>query len=164
MNARIPLGLLGLLVLGAAVISAFSSSGYAAQDRDAPMAGTSHMHWAGTDDLGRDRIVRTSVALLIGLAGAVAASFVSISLAAGVGTAAAFSPGSYGASLMLLSDIFLALPWLFLLMIVRSALPLTLAPLHSAAVTFFILAAPGMAGHVLELSIGAPAIYADLSG
>ena len=143
MRVWITCGLLGVLALGAVVIPTISASGYATQDRDAAMAGASHTHWTGTDDLGRDRTVRTSVALLIGLAGAVAASIVTILLAAFIGTAAAFSPGLYGGALMLLSDIFLALPWLFLLMIARSALPLTLAPLHSAAITFFILAALG---------------------
>jgi ABC-type dipeptide/oligopeptide/nickel transport system permease subunit len=44
---------------------------------------------------------------------------------------------------MLVCDVFLALPWLFLLMIVRSALPLTTSPTHSAAITFLVLAALG---------------------
>jgi ABC-type dipeptide/oligopeptide/nickel transport system permease subunit len=43
----------------------------------------------------------------------------------------------------LLCDVFLALPWLFLLMMVRSALPLTTSPAHSAAVTFLVLAVLG---------------------
>jgi ABC-type dipeptide/oligopeptide/nickel transport system permease subunit len=44
---------------------------------------------------------------------------------------------------MLVCDAFLALPWLFLLMMVRSALPLSTSPGHSAAVTFLVLAALG---------------------
>jgi ABC-type dipeptide/oligopeptide/nickel transport system permease subunit len=143
MRSRVTVGLLGFLIAAAVLVTALSGRNYATQDRDSPMAGASRMHWTGTDDLGRDRTIRMAVALLIGAAGAVAASAVSVSLAAGIGTAAAFSPRPVGGALMLLSDIFLALPWLFLLMIVRSALPLTISPMRSAAVTFFILAALG---------------------
>ena len=143
MNARIAVASLCLLIITASVITVFSGTGYAAQDRDSPMVGASRRHWTGTDDLGRDRAVRISVALLVGLTGAAAASAVSVALSAGVGTAAAFSPASCGGVLMLLSDVFLALPWLFLLMIVRSALPLTLSPFRSAATTFILLAALG---------------------
>jgi ABC-type dipeptide/oligopeptide/nickel transport system permease subunit len=44
---------------------------------------------------------------------------------------------------MLLSDIFLSLPWLFLLMMARSLLPLTATPLETAVTTFLVLAALG---------------------
>jgi peptide/nickel transport system permease protein len=60
-----------------------------------------------------------------------------------VGTLAAFSPAYLGGLAMLVCDVFLALPWLFLLMMVRSALPLTTTPGHSAEVTFLVLAALG---------------------
>ena len=71
------------------------------------------------------------------------ASAVATSSAAGVGTRAAFSPPAIASGLLLVSDLFLTLPWLFLLMIVRGGLPLTATPLQSAAVTFMILAALG---------------------
>jgi ABC-type dipeptide/oligopeptide/nickel transport system permease subunit len=48
-----------------------------------------------------------------------------------------------GWTAMLLCDVFLALPWMFLLMMVRSALPLTTLPAQSAAITFLVLAALG---------------------
>jgi peptide/nickel transport system permease protein len=44
---------------------------------------------------------------------------------------------------MFTSDAFLSLPWLFLLMMVRSLLPLTASPLETAVTTFLILAALG---------------------
>jgi peptide/nickel transport system permease protein len=143
MRARIASALLGLLVVGAFLVIAQPGRNYATQDRAAPMAGSSRQHWTGTDDLGRDRTLRVAAALLIGLAGAVAASAISTCIAAGIGTAAAFSPGPLGSVLMLLSDVFLTLPWLFLLMIVRSTLPLTTSPLQSACVTFLVVAALG---------------------
>ncbi len=132
-----------LLMLLAALVLRRPGPGYAVQDRTATGAGASSAHWAGTDELGRDRMTRTAAALLIGLAGAALAAATTTVLAAGVGTLAAFSPSVLGAGLMLLSDVFLALPWLFLLMMVRSALPLTMAPLQSAMVTFLVLALLG---------------------
>jgi len=45
--------------------------------------------------------------------------------------------------LMFLSDVFLSLPWFFLLMMARSLLPLTASPLVTAVVTFLVLAALG---------------------
>ncbi len=132
-------GLLALTVLAALVLLRPGAS-YASQDRAAIAAGSTSFHWAGTDELGRDRATRTAAALWIGLAGAALASAITTGLAAGVGTLAAFSPPALSAGLMVLSDVFLALPWLFLLMMVRSALPLTMDPLESATVTFLVLA------------------------
>jgi peptide/nickel transport system permease protein len=143
MSRRIALAFLALLVAAAAIIVLLPGRSYSAQDRDATMAGASRQHWAGTDDLGRDRAVRIAAALLIGLAGAAAASAATTAIAATVGAAAAFSPAWMASSLMLLSDLFLTLPWLFLLMMVRSTLPLTASPAQSAAVTFLLLAALG---------------------
>jgi ABC-type dipeptide/oligopeptide/nickel transport system permease subunit len=87
--------------------------------------------------------VRVSAALLLSLAGALAAAAVTTTAAAGVGTLAAFAAGGLGWIVMLVCDVFLALPWLFLLMMVRSALPLNTSPAHSAAITFLVLAALG---------------------
>lgn len=143
MSRRFSLALLALLVVSATMVAALPGRTYSQQDRESTMAGSTRQHWTGTDDLGRDRSMRVAVALLLGLAGAAAASAVSTSIAAGVGTAAAFSPPVVASVLLLLSDLFLTLPWLFLLMMVRSGLPLTASPMQSAAVTFVILAALG---------------------
>ena len=136
--------LLAVLLLLAGMTLWRSPFGYAAQDRDQTMAGISARHLAGTDELGRDRAVRTAAALLLGLGGAVAASAFASALAVTLGTAAAFAAPWIGRTLLYLSDLFLTLPWLFLLMMVRSALPLTLAPLQSAAVTFLLLGVLGV--------------------
>jgi ABC-type dipeptide/oligopeptide/nickel transport system permease subunit len=136
-------GLLVALVLLAACILAAPGSSYSQQDRESPLAGASAQHPAGTDALGRDRMVRVAAALLLSLGGSVVASAATTAAAAGVGTLAAFGPASIGWLAMLVCDVFLALPWLFLLMMVRSALPLTTSPAHSAAVTFLVLAALG---------------------
>lgn len=154
LKLRALLLLLALVLLAAAVV-AFSGSGYAAQDRDALVAGSSVAHLAGTDALGRDRLVRAAAALLLSLAGAVAAAALTTLAAAAVGTAAAFVPTQLGRCVMLLCDVFLALPWLFLLMMVRSVLPLSTSPLHSAAITFLVLAALGWPACARAVYLGA---------
>src|SRR6202012_3472528 len=70
----LPIGLLLALVLGASAMVALPGASYAHQDRESPLAGASLRHPAGTDALGRDRLVRVSAALLLSLAGALAAS------------------------------------------------------------------------------------------
>lgn len=140
---RIALLALFVLVLGAAAIVCGSRAGYAAQDREQPDAQASAAHPAGTDVLGRDRLVRTAAAVLLGFGGAAAASALTTAIAAGVGIAAALGPRYLAAPLLLACDAFLSLPWLFLLMMVRAGLPLHTAPLVSAAATFLILALLG---------------------
>jgi peptide/nickel transport system permease protein len=116
---------------------------YSDQDREQLFAGASAHHPAGTDGLGRDRMVRVAGAFLLSLAGAILAAALTTLAAAGVGTLATFSPAPLGRLAMLVCDAFLALPWLFLLMMVRSALPLTTSPARSAGITFLVLAALG---------------------
>lgn len=140
---RVAGALLCVLTLAAGLCLLLPGASYSKQDRDLPLASASEAHPAGTDALGRDRLVRVSAALLIGLAGAIAASAISTAAAAGVGALAAFGPEAIGWTSMLVCDVFLALPWLFLLMMVRSVLPLTASPAISAATTFLVLAALG---------------------
>jgi ABC-type dipeptide/oligopeptide/nickel transport system permease subunit len=135
--------LLSALVAIAIAVLALPGRSYSNQDREQPLAGASAQHPAGTDGLGRDRMVRVAAAFLLSLGGAILASAATTAAAAGVGTLSAFSPATLGRFAMLVCDVFLALPWLFLLMMVRSALPLTTSPAHSASVTFLVLAALG---------------------
>lgn len=137
------LWLLPGLILAAAAVLARPGASYAYQDRETVLAGSSLQHPAGTDDLGRDRLVRVSGALLISLTGSLVAAAITTAAAAGVGTLAAFGPAVVGWSAMLVCDVFLALPWMFLLMMVRAAMPLTTSPAHSASITFLVLAALG---------------------
>jgi peptide/nickel transport system permease protein len=139
----LPVWLLIALALGASAIVALPGASYAHQDREHPLADASRQHPAGTDALGRDRMLRVSAAFLLSLAGALAASALTTAAAAGIGTLAAFAPRGAAWLVMLVCDAFLALPWLFLLMMVRSALPLQASPAHSAAITFLVLAALG---------------------
>jgi peptide/nickel transport system permease protein len=135
--------LLATVIVASVVIVVLPGASFSRQDRQAPLAGASLRHPAGTDALGRDRLVRVAAALLLSLAGAFAASALTTAIAAGMGTLAAFAPRPVGACCMLGCDVFLALPWMFLLMMVRSALPLSASPASSAAITFLVLAALG---------------------
>jgi len=134
---------LGLLIAGAALIVWLSPSGYAAQDREETLVSSSSDHWTGTDALGRDRTVRVAAALLVGLAGATAAAAITTAIAAGFGLLAGFSHPAIAAVLVFISDAFLALPWLFLLMMARASLPLTASPAQTAILTFLCLAVLG---------------------
>jgi len=143
MKRRLSICILLLIVLASAILLCFAPFNYAAQDRDATLAASSSKHWAGTDELGRDRAVRVSAALLIGLAGATLAAAITTSIAAGFGLIAAFSHPAVAGVLLFISDAFLSLPWLFLLMMARSTLPLTASPAQTAILTFLCLGALG---------------------
>ncbi len=143
MKKRKSIAALVLLVLAAALTILLSRHDYAFQDREAIMAPSSADHTTGTDELGRDRTVRLAAAILIGLTGATAAAAITVAIAASFGLLAAFSAHWIASILMFLSDLFLSLPWLFLLMIARSLLPLTASPLETAVMTFLVLAALG---------------------
>ena len=127
------------LAMAAVIFIVRAPFSYATQDRVQVSAGSSHEHWTGTDDLGRDRTVRLAAALLLGLAGAAAAAALASGLAVGAGMGAAFASPRIGSVVLYVSDVALTLPWLFLLMMVRAALPLNIAPSHSAALTFLLL-------------------------
>ena len=139
----IALTLLVVFAAAASLVVVRSDAGYAAQDRNHIAEGTTSKHWVGTDELGRDRGIRICVALLVGIAGAISASVLGTVISAAFGVTAAFASPGAASILMYIRDVFLTLPWLFLLMMVRSALPLTLAPWQSAGVTFLLLALLG---------------------
>ncbi len=140
-----------LLIIMAVAGAACLRGGSTVQDRDAIAAPPSHEHLAGTDELGRDRAARLAAAVVFGLCSAVVAAGVSTAIALAVATAAAFAPPSIAATLLYTGDLCLMLPWLYLLMMLRSALPLNLPAYTSAAVTFTLLAALGWPVYVRSL-------------
>ena len=135
--------LLCLLMLLAAGNVGRAPARYLSQDREQIAAPSSKTHVAGTDELGRDRAARVSLALLLSLGGACCASAIASVVALSLGGFSAFCPRWVSQSLIYLGDLFLTLPWLFLLMTVRAALPLNLAPVPSEIVTFLLLALLG---------------------
>ena len=129
-----------LVVLGASLSASWlAPGGYAKQYRESPNAPPSRQHWLGTDDLGRDRFARVLYGTRISLLLAPAAALLSTLLAALVGGVTGYLGGIWARAAMALTDVFLALPWLFLLIMVRALLPLNVSPLVSVLVTFCML-------------------------
>jgi peptide/nickel transport system permease protein len=133
-------------------------SGYAKQFREAPSAPPSRTHFLGTDEVGRDRFARVLYGTRISLLLAPAAAFVSTALAALIGGLAGYLGGIWLKLARAFTDLFLSLPWLFLLITVRALLPLNVSPLASVLVTFLILGLLGWAASARVLSTSAGAL------
>src|SRR6202522_2555891 len=116
-----------------------SPAGYAKQFRGAPNAPASRQHLLGTDDVGRDRFARVLHGTRVSLLLAPAAALVSTGLAALVGGLAGYMGGIWLEMARGFTDLFLSLPWLFLLITVRALMPLNVSPLVSVLVTFLLL-------------------------
>src|ERR1700739_1738384 len=131
-------------------------AGYAKQDREAAGAPPSHAHWLGTDEIGRDRFARVLYGTRISLFLAPAAALLSTLMAALIGGLAGYLGGIWSRAAMAVTDLFLSLPWLFLLITVRALMPLNVSPLVSVLVTFSMLGLLGWtsAARVLCTSAG----------
>ena len=106
-------------------------------------AENARVYLLGTDAYGRDQLSRLlfggQVSLLAGLLGA------GITLLIGlcIGAVAGYYGGWTDSLLMRLAELFLALPWLYLLFAIRAFLPLAVSPLKAF---FLIIAVIGMVG------------------
>jgi peptide/nickel transport system permease protein len=87
------------------------------------VAAPSSAHWFGTDQLGRDilsqLLVGTRGVIVVGFAAGAIATFLSLL----IGIASGYLPGRSGEALNVLSNVFLVLPALPLLIIITSATP-----------------------------------------
>jgi peptide/nickel transport system permease protein len=129
-----------LLVVGVSLAANWlAPAGYAKQYREAADAPPSHEHWMGTDAIGRDRFARVLYGTRISVLLAPAAALLSTLLAALVGGLAGYLGGAWARGAMAVTDLFLSLPWLFLLITVRALMPLNVSPLSSILVTFLML-------------------------
>lgn len=147
------------IIAGACLLASFiSPASYAHQFREDPNSPPSRQHLLGTDDLGRDRFSRvlygTRVSLLLAPAAALLASL----LAALIGGGAGFAGGWVQKCVMAATDLFLSLPWLFLLITVRALLPLNVSPFLSVAITFALLGCLGWAAAARVLCTDASAL------
>jgi len=133
-------------------------AGYAKQFRESPNAAPSRKHLLGTDDLGRDRFSRVLYGTRISLLLAPAAALLSTLLAALIGGVAGYLGGFWARCAMGFTDLFLSLPWLFLLIMVRGFLPLDVSPVLSVLVTFLLLGLLGWAASARILCAGATTI------
>jgi peptide/nickel transport system permease protein len=129
-----------LLVVGVTLAANWlAPAGYAKQYREEADAAPSHAHWLGTDEIGRDRFARVLYGTRISLLLAPAAALLSTLMAALVGGLAGYLGGTWARAAMAMTDLFLSLPWLFLLITVRALMPLNVSPVVSVLVTFLML-------------------------
>jgi len=142
-----------LLLLGSFLGELIPHASYEEQFRDAIDAPSSARFWMGTDALGRDRLSRliygTRVSLL--LAAAAAGLSVLMAMALGAGSALLGKVGS--TAVLSVADVFLCVPWFFLLTAARGALPLNTDPLVSVIFTFLLLGVLGWAGPARVISL-----------
>ncbi len=129
-----------LLVVGVSLAANWlAPAGYAKQYREEADSSPSHAHWLGTDEIGRDRFARVLYGTRISLLLAPAAALLSTLMAALVGGLAGYLGGGWARAAMAMTDLFLSLPWLFLLITVRALMPLNVSPVVSVLVTFLML-------------------------
>lgn len=138
MKRIVSIVLLGLIAI--ALVAALRPGASALyQNRTQIDAGATYAHPAGTDDLGRDRLDRVAEALLLCLSLSAAAAALATGMAAAIALAAAHAEDFFASAILLASDSLMALPGLFLLMMVRASLPLGLSASVTSAITFLLL-------------------------
>src|SRR5579862_221455 len=141
---------IALVVLAAAAAASlgaglFVHNSYAEQSREFISAPPSAQFWLGTDELGRDRFARLLYGTRVSLLLAPAAALLSTLLAGVIGGIAGYLGGRWERFTTAGVDLFLSLPWLFLLLAVRALLPLNTSPITSVAITFLLLGCLGWA-------------------
>jgi peptide/nickel transport system permease protein len=97
----------------------------------------------GSDGLGRDQLSRVLVGGQISLLAGILATLLSLLIGTAMGAAAGFFGKWADESVMRLTDLFLALPWLYLLLAVRAFLPLSITPIRAF---LLIIAVIGLVG------------------
>jgi peptide/nickel transport system permease protein len=149
--------ILAVVMCAAIAANWLAPAGYARQYREATDAPPSRAHWLGTDEIGRDRLARVLYGTRISLLLAPAAALLSTLMAALIGGLAGYLGGIWARIAMAVTDLFLSLPWLFLLITARALMPLNVSPLFSVTVTFLLLGLLGWttAARVLCTTAGA---------
>jgi peptide/nickel transport system permease protein len=138
-------GILAVVLIVALCASVLAPAPYAKQFRSNTDQPPSQKFPIGTDELGRDRLSRLLYGMRVSLLLAPAAALISTVLAALVGGAGAYFGGRWDRATAMFIDLFLSLPWLFLLLTVRALLPLDLPAITSVIVTFALLGVLGWA-------------------
>ena len=146
--------LLALIALASFGAGFFAPADYATQFREIPNSQPSHQHLLGTDELGRDRFSRVLYGTRISLLMAPVAALLSTLLATLIGGVAGYFGGWWERVAMATTDLFLSMPWLFLLLAVRAMLPLNIAPMTSVTLTFLLLGLLGWAASARVLCAG----------
>jgi peptide/nickel transport system permease protein len=99
----------------------------------------------GTDEFGRDVFSRLLAGARVSLTMAIAAAGLALLIAVVTGAIAGYAGGAADLLISAVSELVLGLPWLYLLVAVRAALPLSLPPPQAMAVIVVLLGALGWA-------------------
>jgi len=121
--------LLALIALAAPLVSSsITGQQPSQQDLDHIFSGPTAQHWLGTDELGRDVLTR----LVWGGRVSLGVGFLTVALFVVIGASVGIVAGYYGGLvdevLMRTVDILLAIPTIFLLILITSLLPLNVGP------------------------------------
>jgi peptide/nickel transport system permease protein len=141
----IALGTVCIIFLVSLAADLVAPSFYATQFRDSPNTQPSWRFLLGTDELGRDRFSRLLYGARVSLLLAPAAALLATTGAAIIGGTAGYFGSWWERIAVRLTDLFLSLPWLFLLLAVRAPLPLNVSPWTSVMITFALLGLLGWA-------------------
>ncbi|PDW00148.1 ABC transporter permease [Candidatus Viridilinea mediisalina] len=106
-----------LLILAVVIIPMVSTANLRRPDFSKSMLPPSIEHPMGTDDLGRDMLLRTMHGGRISIAVGVVAMLISVTLGTLIGASAGFLGGRIDSMLMRITDLFLALPVIPLLLL-----------------------------------------------
>jgi peptide/nickel transport system permease protein len=104
-----------------------------------------HIWLMGTDGYGRDLLSRVLYGGRISLFAGLIATLLTLSLGVSLGTLAGFYGSWFDAIVMRCVDIFMALPWLYLLLALRAFLPLHLGPVKAFLMLIVAIGAVGWA-------------------
>ena len=97
----------------------------------------------GTDAFGRDQFSRLVFGGQISLAAGLVAAILSLGLGLFLGTASGFYGGWLDESMMRVTELFMALPWIYLLLAIRAFLPLQVSPVQAFFLIVGVIGAVG---------------------
>jgi peptide/nickel transport system permease protein len=108
-------------------------------------SGASRIYLLGSDAYGRDQLSRIlyggQISLLAGLLGAGLTLFIGVM----IGATAGYYGGWRDGVLMRVAELFVALPWLYLLFALRAFLPLSVSPVQAFFLVILVIGAVGWA-------------------
>jgi peptide/nickel transport system permease protein len=107
------------------------------------VSGPAHLFLAGTDAYGRDVLSRLLFGGRISLASGLLGAFIAVALGTAIGAIAGYYGKWLDESAMALAEIFLSVPWLYLLLVVRALLP---PHIESGSIFVLLVAVLGVVG------------------
>jgi peptide/nickel transport system permease protein len=105
----------------------------------------SQIFLAGTDGFGRDQFSRIVAGGRLSIAAGLLATAVSLSIGLLIGLLSGFYGGWIDESAMRLAELFLVLPWLYVLLAVRTFLPLHISPTQAFLLLVLVIGTIGWA-------------------